>query len=297
MRVTPRSKRPPGSLAAAERLLAWLAAPCLALVPAAAPAEAGRDDVPRLASRSTTPAPGLAPALGAGSDPVAGAKTAIADCRARFAHVRDYTCTFVKRERVGGKLTPPHVMHMKARANPTSIYFKFQKPNKGREAIYVVGRHGGKVLAHDVGIGRLVAGTMTLDPRGSMAMEDCRHPITEAGIGALIETVARHWTLELSADESKVSFHPDLTIGKHRCTMIESVHPAREPRFLFHKARLYIDLEHGLPIRFEAYDWPHRAGAAPELVEEYTYLDLKVNVGLTDHDFDPSNRTYSFGRF
>ena len=79
--------------------------------------------------------------------------------------------------------------------------------------------------------------------------------------------------------------------------MIETVHPSRQPHFLFHMVRLYVDHEHGLPIRFEAYDWPLKPGAAPELVEEYTYLDLRLNVGLGEHDFDPRNRSYSFGRF
>jgi hypothetical protein len=258
----------------------------------AAPApSAAHEKVPRVANRSTAPA-----ADSTRADSVVLAKGAIADCQAKFAAVRDYTCTFIKRERLVGRLTPQHVMDMKARNSPTSIYLKFRKPNAGREAIYVAGRHGGKVLAHDVGIGRLLAGTMTLDPRGSTAMEDCRHPITEAGIGALIDTVARHWALELSAAESLVSFH-DMTIGPRLCTLIESVHPARQPHFLFHKVRLYIDREHGLPIRFEAYDWPKHPGAAPELVEEYTFHDLKLNVGLTERDFDPNNKAYSFGRF
>ena len=66
---------------------------------------------------------------------------------------------------------------------------------------------------------------------------------------------------------------------------------------MFHKVLLFIDREHGLPIRFEAYDWPRSPGAAPDLIEEYTYNDLKTNVGLTDRDFDPNNASYSFGRF
>ncbi len=88
-----------------------------------------------------------------------------------------------------------------------------------------------------------------------------------------------------------------MTIGPRRCTLIESIHPARDDRFLFHKVRVYIDRELGVPIRFEAYDWPKHPGAAPELVEEYSYLDLKLNVGLSEHDFDPNNKAYSFGRF
>src|SRR5262249_51407551 len=129
------------------------------------------------------------------------------------------------------------------------------------------------------------------------AMEDNRHPVTEAGIGNLIDTVAKHWALELTPAESVVAVHDDTRIGDRRCTLIESGHPERAANFPFYKVKLYIDPEHGLPIRFEAYDWPRHPGAAPELVEEYSYVGLKLNVGLHDHDFDPANRQYSFGRF
>ena len=37
--------------------------------------------------------------------------------------------------------------------------------------------------------------------------------------------------------------------------------------------------------------------ASPEMVEEYSYTDLKLNVGLSDLDFDVSNKDYAFGRF
>ncbi len=88
-----------------------------------------------------------------------------------------------------------------------------------------------------------------------------------------------------------------MRIGTHPCTMIEAIHPTKQPHYLFHMVRLYIDHEHKLPIRYEAFDWPSHPGASPELVEEYSYLDLRTNVGLGDHDFDPNSRAYSFGRF
>ena len=75
----------------------------------------------------------------------------IRECQARFSTVTDYACTFYKRERINDRITPLFVMSMKARTAPRSIYFKFENPYKGREAIYVEGRNDGKVLAHDVG--------------------------------------------------------------------------------------------------------------------------------------------------
>jgi hypothetical protein len=268
--------------------------------PEARPASTRPAIEPRVASASNrTSVAASAPGAGRSSsatDAITQARKAIAECQERYRHVDDYTCTFVKRERIDGRLTSPHMMTMKARTSPNSLYFKFQQPNRGREAIYIHGRNNGRIVAHDVGLGKFFAGTMHLDPKGSMAMEENRHPVTEAGIGCLIDTVARRWATELSPGESVVTLHHDVRVSDRPCTMIESVHPRRGPELLFHKVKLYVDNEHGLPIRFEAFDWPRSPGAAPELVEEYSYLELKTNVGLRDHDFDPSNRQYSFGR-
>lgn len=304
--VTPaRDRRPFHATAGPAALLSLLS-----VLPVIGPAAHADEPTPLVASRSISSKPSTArpePRVPAHSrspvadttlaDPIQAARQAIGLCQARYSQVDDYTCTFHKRERHDGKLTDAHVMSMKARSHPNSVYFRFVTPNKGREAIYVSGRHNDRVLAHDVGLFKVIAGTMMLDPRGETAMEGCRHPITEAGIGTLIETISREWERELTPGESRVRIDPGMTIGPRRCTLIESVHPERRPDYMFYMVRLYIDHELGLPVRFEAFDWPARAGAAPLLLEEYTYSELKLNVGLTDHDFDPRNRGYSFGRF
>jgi hypothetical protein len=218
-------------------------------------------------------------------------------CGERYESVHDYTCLFYKRERVDGRLTTQAVMSMKARTRPMSVYLRFFRPNAGREAIWVWGQNQGRVVVHDVGVYKFLAGTMHLDPLGSRAMEDNRHPITDAGIGRLIETVNGRWDHELKPGESIVTIHPDQRLGDRPSLLIVTVHPERRPEFLFHQVKIYIDREHNLPVRFEGYDWPTRPGAAPELVEEYIYANLKLNVGLTERDFDPHNEQYSFGRF
>jgi hypothetical protein len=252
---------------------------------------------PDLSDRTKSATAALANPPAPQETPMARALRMIAQCQTRFTSVIDYTCTFYKRERIAGKLTPLFVMAMKARSNPKSIYFRFEDPYKGREAIFVDGRNCGKILAHDVGFTKLLAGTLEIEPTSARAMEENRHPITHAGIGALIETIARRWAAELNPDESLVLFDSNLTIGPRRCTMIEAIHPQSRPHFQFYKVRLFIDTELNLPIRFEGYDWPSEPGAAADLVEEYSYIDLKLNVGLVDIDFDTCNPQYSFGRF
>ena len=64
--------------------------------------------------------------------------------------------------------------------------------------------------------------------------------------------------------------------------------------FRFHLARIFIDDELQVPIRYAAYLWPAREGGKPVLDEEYTYLNLKLNNGFTDRDFDYRNEKYRF---
>ena len=225
------------------------------------------------------------------------ARREMAACRDKYRAIRDYSCVFHKRERIDGVLVRPHVMTMRVRTEPYAVYFKFITPDAGREAIFEPAKHNGKIVFHDVGLGRLIAGTMLLDPKGSMAMDENRHPINDAGIGNLIDTLADRWRTELDPSESTVEIHPHAKVADRACTLIETIHPRPASSFMYHKVKVYIDREHGLPIRFEAYDWPKPAGGEPELVEEYTYAELKTDVGLTDLDFDASNPRYAFGRF
>jgi len=245
-----------------------------------------------------SPAPTAEPGLAGRAEAIARARGLIAECRGRFAGVKDYTCTFRKRERLTcGQQPLLQVLAMKARVEPLSLYFKFRSPKAGREAIYVAGRNGGRALVHDVGLVKILAGTLRLDPRGPMAMDDCRHPISDAGLGHLIETIGTRWAAELEPGESRVEIDTDATTAGRPCTRIESKHTAHRPEFLFHIVRVAIDRELGLPVHFEAYDWPRQAGGPPELVEEYTFQNLRLNVGLTDRDFDANNTAYAFGRF
>ena len=55
---------------------------------------------------------------------------------------------------------------------------------------------------------------------------------------------------------------------------------------MYHRAEFFVDDEYHLPIRVVAYDWPLDEGAPPQLLAEFTYTKVKINVGLTDQDFD-----------
>ena len=91
-----------------------------------------------------------------------------------------------------------------------------------------------------------------------------------------------------------MEFRENAKINDRRCTLLQVKHPHPRDYFDFHIAQIFIDEELNVPIRYAAYSWPTRPNGAPELIEAYTYLNLKLNVGLTDRDFDHTNPDYSF---
>lgn len=226
-------------------------------------------------------------------------------------NVHDYTARLVKRERTDGKLGDEETIRLKVRNRklegekrkvPLSVYMLFEKPAKakGREVIWVEGANDGCLIAHE-GSGLVKAYRAYLPPEHKWAMAGNRYPITHIGIENLIEKLIERGTREKMRGDCEVEFFDDVELKggaeARACQMIELRHSERKPEFDFFKAQIFIDKEHFLPIRYAAYSWPEEEGGEPVLEEEYTYLDLKLNVGLADGDFDWKNPEYDFPSF
>jgi len=217
-------------------------------------------------------------------------------------NVHDYSCTLVKRERIDGVLGEHEYIFVKVRHHPFSVYMYFLGPasKKGREAIYVDGQNNGNLLAHDNGIKHRLIGTVQLKPTAMLAMSGNRYPITEMGMRRLLERLLEVGGNDVKYGECTVNWVQGVKIGDGKndrvCTLIQVEHPIPRRNFIFHKARIYVDDEIQLPIRYEAYDWPAPGTKEPQLVEEYTFLNVKLNNGFTDADFSTENAKYGFQR-
>tara|TARA_R110002095_G_scaffold34106_2_gene32627 strand:- start:11874 stop:12704 length:831 start_codon:yes stop_codon:yes gene_type:complete len=208
--------------------------------------------------------------------------------------IKDFQATFIKREKVGRKMQPTQTMQIKFREQPLSVYLNFQKPHTGREVIYFHGRNGNQILAHETGIKGLV-GTISLQPNSPQAMDESRYPITTIGIRRMLFQILKQWKEERQVDAGVVvKYFPDAKLGSMQCKVLQTSYPDQKQGLRFHMTRLYIDKATNLPVRVEQYDWPTKRNPTPELVEEYTYTNIRTNSGLTDADFDPKNPGYNF---
>jgi hypothetical protein len=220
------------------------------------------------------------------------------DSFAKINAYKDYTTVLIARERVDGELKPVARMPLKIRHEPFSVYVSYQEPAKvkGQECIYVAGQNNGKLWAHTTGIKHRLLGTLSLDPTGTIAMNGNRHPVTEVGIRRLVERMIQEGEREANHKDCEITLLPEMVISGKSCQGVQIVHAGRHADFRYHKVRVYIDPEHQFPVRFESFDWPSAAGEEAPLLEEYTYTELKFNVGLTDEDFNIKNPAYAFGR-
>jgi hypothetical protein len=219
-------------------------------------------------------------------------------------HVQDYTCVLVKRERIEGELLPYEHMFVKCRhervedgriMTPFSVYMKFLAPQRiqGREVLYVKGRDRGDVLVKKGGR-RANYVNLWIDPHGELALRENRYPITEFGIANMVKRLIQVAEEDVNFGECEVRFYKGAKLDGRLCTGIEVVHPVRRDHFLFHVARILVDDQLHVPAHFAAYDWPETPGGQPVLMEEYTFRNIRLNVGLTDLDFDRMNAEYGF---
>jgi hypothetical protein len=219
-------------------------------------------------------------------------------------NIHDYTAILIRRERIGNTLGDHEFMGIKVRnrkmvngliKTPFSIYVTFLKPAdmKGREVIYVENQNKGNIVVHEGGFRGKFIPTVELDPNGMLAMRGQRYPITDAGIENLCIKLIEKGERDRQHGECVVE-QKSVKLGDRPGTLISVVHPVPRPHFDFYRAEIFIDEEMGIPTRFASYQWPRSTGGEPELLEEYTYQNIKLNVGLTDLDFDRKNPKYNF---
>lgn len=226
------------------------------------------------------------------------------DLLQRLETVEDYTCTIVRRERIGEKLQDYEWIFAKLRhergpdvtgESPVSAYLQFLGPEDvaGREVIYRPAAYGNKLIVRRGGT-RFAYVTTSITPDGELAMQNSRYPITAIGLKNLLNRLIEVGEEDISRGECIVEYFPGAKVDARLCTLIRVTHPYRRPYFRYHKADIFVDDALQAPVRFASYDWPDKEGGEPYLLEEYTYTDLRFNVGLSDRDFDYRNSEYGF---
>jgi len=256
---------------------------------------AGTPAVETLVSRQTPIAapPQLEPPSGksfaalAKSDPVGALRLALDRYEGR---VHDYTCTFVKQERVGGRLKDEQETRVRFREDPFSVNMLWiRNADQARRVIYVegrwTGRRGEKLAAVEPAgsIARLFVSDVLRPIDGVEARAAARKTIDQFGFARTLRRILKFCDLAAEHGELDIKYLGEGSFAGRATYLLERRLPYKGDAGLYPDRLLiiHIDQEYLLPTSCASY----ADEAQTELLGRYVLRDVRFNVGLTDSDF------------
>lgn len=257
-------------------------------------------------------------------------ETLLAQARQATDAVYDYTGVLVKRERFGNKIVEQTIGFKFSR--PFKVYLGFIDPHEGREGIYVRGWNQNKIRLHrgspfDFNVswhprsrGAMKDNHYPITSFGVERMLDFITRNVQRGIrrgdaaftlsdGGLVDGEPT-WRIEIKtkpgegryvtvkADENLWQLaqrtHQNMYVILHHNDKIDSPTDIREGQRVFvpnhyaSRGEYFISKQSLLAVK--AVSWDHQG----RFYESYEFINLDLNPGLTDADFDPDNEEYGF---
>lgn len=209
--------------------------------------------------------------------------------------IRDYRCTFLKRERLGGSLRPPETTTVMFKESPYSVMMSWPKsPRPARRVLYVEGKWHDKE-------GRALAQVQPepvlamLFPRMMRPIDDwiartrSRRRIDQFGFGRTLERIIEYCEMAKIEGMLEFAYEGPSIVGNRRAMEFVRRLPYTGPdgKYPDRVLRLHLDQEWLLPIAVFTYadDDENR------LLSSYVYEDIELNVGLSDADFTLDTET------
>ena len=219
-----------------------------------------------------------------------------------LSDVHSYTATFSKVERLEDGDLEKQTMSLKVRQEPYSVYMKWITGDKGRELIYVEGANDGNMLVKLGGFkGRLLP-TLRLDPFGSRAMAQARHPVTSAGIKQAAEELLRFRRKDLERpDGVQCQMLEDQPFDGQLCYCFMIQYKDKSYCKDYRRSMVYLEKEHLMPVQICNYLWIDGAEElSPEeladasICEDYRYTNVKMGLQIADAEFRKDHESYGF---
>lgn len=199
---------------------------------------------------------------------------------ASYAKVNDYTCLLHRKDLVNGVLKEHTTVSFKFK-KPSRFYMKW--PKDKIEAVYSEGKYDNKMVIH----GGLLFKFISIAVKPEAALKYNRHTIKEADIGHILNIIETNYDKARTDANAKIIFESEEMLNNRNTWRFKAIFPVGRD-YYGHVIFLNIDKKLYLPIKITVYGWNM------ELLEEYYYEDLKVNVGLKEEDFDVNNDKYLF---
>lgn len=212
-----------------------------------------------------------------------------------------YTATFHKQERLDGDLSEVQMIDMKVRQGDRfAVYMKWRNGDRGRQLLYSTEYDDGDMVVKLGGFkGRLLPG-IRLNPNGSRALEESRHPVTQAGLLGMTKKAVKHRHRDLTlGDGVRCTQLPNQQFDERDCICFHFEYQSPAVHDIYRRCLLLIDGRDHIPVMARNYTWAADSdGLTSEeldertLIENYSFTNIDFAKTLTAMDFSRENRRY-----
>ncbi len=198
------------------------------------------------------------------------------------SNIRDYTCTFIKKEFVRGKYTKEQEIRVKFREGPFAVFMKWVK-NAGLvdRVLYVKGHYDNKALVKPAGVlGWFVPTHVKRPVNGPEAAKVSRKRLDQFGFANALKLIIDVNKVARKAGDLKFQFVGESELNGRKTFKFERFLP-NKPNYPDQHLIVHIDQQWLVPIGIFAYN------ARNKLLGKYLYKDIKLNAGLAWKEFTP----------
>ncbi len=204
--------------------------------------------------------------------------------------IPSYTCTFVKRERIRGKLGKEQHINVKFREKPFSIAMKWTKnPPLGDALVFVDGKFKNSkgrsqmvVRPASKLLQKLTGGSVLRLPDGRDALKNTLRPCTYFGFQNGLKSLIQVYEQAREHGDSTEKFGGFTEVAGRKCIMLIRFLPNRPgAKYPARKTIVCLDIKTLVPMRVVGYDWDDKLSC------NYEYRDLNFDVALQGADFTP----------
>ena len=214
------------------------------------------------------------------TDHIALLEYCLAACQGRY---QDYTCTLIKQERIGGRVSNEQEIAVKFVSDPFSVAMRWtpETAGLGDRVLYVEGKYNNMMLVRPTGVLGKLVGTAMRRPDGPQAMQSTLRPVNQFGFIRSLESLLKVYRQARTAGDLTERFGGYAEVaGRKAIVLIRQLPP--KDNYPAAKTVIFIDLEYLVPIAVEGYDWDQ------QLSSRYVFKDIRFNVGLKGEDFTPA---------
>lgn len=220
-------------------------------------------------------------------DPLGLVRLARERCERR---IRDYSCIFIRQERIGEKLTPQQHIKVLYRNEPQSVLMTWvRNQDRVRRAVYVEGKlvdsdGAERALVEPSGaLVRLAAKKLAIPIHGALARASSRRTIDQFGFSAMFKLMESVNKLALDRGVLDIRYEGQGSVDGRPTYVLVRHLPYSGPDGEFPDARLVLHLDQEWLLPVAIYSYADRE--EKELLGSYVLTSVKLNQDFDDETF------------